>query len=293
MASKAVEKLIKNYSQETDQSYRTLLNKYEKTPVHDKGKFLKNLRKEIHNINITKKQEINNLENKKISTLWYKNILKRAAAAGNTKLKTGLFYHYTYKSFYYPDLLAFYDTKPLIFLFDKFRSKGKLYLLGINFHWLPKISRFEILNKMKRRSPEAFDIDERNFKINKEGWFVDGKKFKITKDYKDGTLSIRSENRNFRIKKSKLVKISYFDTLTIQKPIKFTYSDIKKYAKSYVIIRKYIRGNIKKKIINIHANEIFNVVSLPSEKFVGITPEKAWQYSKMKANKHREKKKKK
>jgi hypothetical protein len=161
---------------------------------------------------------------------WFKKILKQAKEAGKTRIRKGYFYHYTYKSNYYPDRLAYYDTKPLIYLLDV----STKYYLGLNFHWLSRSARIKLLNQMIKSEPLSFENDM---------------------------------------------------------PLKIRYPDTKKYygKHAYVIVRLYIKKNIKKKIVRIPNLEMVNIINLRSEKFIGITPQQAWKLSQMKMQKRKQK----
>lgn len=227
---KKVDELLQVFARQTGLKVNNIRQQFLGLTSTQKPKYLDQIRKTLLKAKgITAKgktQKELEAESKK----WFQNILRQAKDTGKTRFRAGYFYHYTYRSDYYPDMLSYYDTKPLIYMLD-ISSK---YYLGLNFHWLSRSARIKLLNKMLKKDPIDFENDN---------------------------------------------------------PLTYRYPDTKSYLgkHAYAVIRLYIKSNIKKKIVRIPNIEMVNVINLRSEKFVGITPEKAWKLSQMKQQKRKKK----
>lgn len=106
------------------------------------------------------------LTEEKISTL----VSQKGYSKATSKLKDakgdpvkGYFFSYDYNfSLDYPkEVVDYFDKTPLILCFNTHAG----YTLGINFHFIPVLSRSWLLSRIKAMNPEAFKKDGYN-KVN-------------------------------------------------------------------------------------------------------------------------------
>lgn len=89
----------------------------------------------------------------------YNNILKKYKTKINTRVKAGYFYSFDYDFSldYDKDVVKYFDTKPLDLIFT---VKDSNHFYGLNFHFLPLMTRSWFLNKLKSMNSKKMDSDK-------------------------------------------------------------------------------------------------------------------------------------